>query len=99
MLEPWQKLESDNTATHTLQHTSIKNVMFHANDGAKHDVYWSEQSQAWTLENETGILRTFDTLCSALTHMHMLSSDCRGYGADYVAQVPGRWTMTDNPYS
>jgi hypothetical protein len=83
-----------------VKHQSIKNVMFHANDGAKHDVYWSEAAKAWTLENEKdGLIRCFDTLCSALSAMHVRSSDCLGYGQDYVAQVPDRWTMTRNPYA
>lgn len=83
-----------------LVHRSIRNVAFHANDAKKHDVYWSNIAQAFMLENELdGHIRSFDTLCSALTALHVASSNVRGYGQDYLAQVPANWTVTENPYS
>lgn len=84
-----------------MKHRSIKQVMFHANDALKHDVYWSEEGQRFYLENKNGLVSYHNTLCSALTSMHLKTSPLegvRGFGADYLALVTNKWTMTDNPY-
>lgn len=83
-----------------MQHTSLKNVMFHANDIVKHSVYWSEINEHWSVENaRDGWLQSFDTLCSALTNMHVRSTpQSMGYGKEYCMQVPDHWTTTKNPY-